>query len=187
MDTPNTALSSAASAAPAAAGNPTDTSGGPEGDYSELFGNPIIQPLLAGAVPAIRFDPKSVEPAIKQIVSNSAKVLAGGLSVYKTLKTTEVVVFNPEKTTGDALKTADAAGNLQAIVPPANEFITVTGAPPVTVANAATTASALPIGQSAKSANKITQARLKSLLPGSPTDRPMPGAGVLNDLLARPV
>ncbi len=155
---------------------------GPEpsaADYDNVFNNPVIQPVLAGEIPAVRFMPDSKLPEVMSLRGHAKAVLAGGLNLYRTKSTGETIVFNPEKVSSEAIQAADAQNKIPETIPPAEELLG--GAKP----GASEGSPAMPAPQSG--GNPLSKLRLDAVAPKTPSERALPGAGILNSLLARPV
>lgn len=172
----------------------------------DLLKIPAMQGVLSGSPGAFsavlaQFDK---DPAAKLISKNKDALMNAGVNFYRSLDGQQGVVFNSLHISGDDVKAADAAGQLQSIAPPfdqVNAEIGKSGAAnpvlnaevPQGVATGGGMPAAGPIELSAPktmaaSAQKSLAAkRANALTPQGPTSGASPGSGRLLNTILRPV
>lgn len=170
----------------------------------EVLQIPAFQGLFAGSPAAVSASLQDMmkRPEAKVIQGAMPTLQKAGIGTYRSLGGDVVALFNQFYITGEELKQADQAGQLEQVAPPfdaVNQQIAsmgadahpslqqreVPGAFKQAPANAPQMAS--PVSAPAPSTPKdikAQQARMKNMQPGSPTSGPKPGAGrILNNIL----
>lgn len=172
----------------------------------DLLQLPFMQGVLSGAPGAVsatlaQFDKN---PSAKIVIANKEPLMRAGVGFYRSLSGDKGVIFNSLHVSGDDLKSADAAGQLESIAPPIEqvdaEIAKAGGANPVLnaevpqgMAMGGGTPAAGPIELSAPktmaaSAQKsLATKRANALTPQGPISGASPGSGRLLNTILRPV
>jgi len=153
----------------------------------EVLQIPEFRALLEGAPPAV-FAPKGDRsPEVDIIEKNVNPLLEAGFGFYRTKDDAGSVLFNTRFVSGDEIKAADEAGKIATIAPPISElrdFFAKDLQGPEATAPAAAPAQPAVAPASSGVQNRLANARVKNLAPGSPTSGPVPGQGrILNNIL----
>lgn len=174
----------------------------------ELLQVPAVQGLMAGAPGAFSAVLSTFEkaPEAKLIAANKDPLMQAGIGFYRSLDGQKGVVFNGLFVSGDEIKAADQAGQLDTVAPPfeqVNAEIAKSGAanpvlaegerpsgmkmggPAPAAAPIGVAANVKPLAASAQ--RDLANDRTKNLMPSQPAGGPKPGAGVLANQLLRPV
>lgn len=172
----------------------------------EVLQIPAFQALFAGQPPAVSGSMKEMDksPEADVLRKHKALLMEAGIGLYRSQQGDIGVIFNQFYISPQELQAADKAGTLVEIAPSiqevnqsvatsgeANPVLTHSGEVPGSFASAPApvmpTAATAP-GPSASTTSKLTTARKKQVLPGSPTSGPRPGGGrVLNSILKQVV
>lgn len=190
---------------PRAGVEPTPAEGGVDLP-DDLLQVPAMQGVLSGAPGAFSAIISQFEkdPAAKLIVKNRDPLMRAGVGFYRSLDGQKGVVFNTLHISGDEVKAADQAGQLDAIAPPfaqVNAELAQSGAAnpvlnaqvPEGLAMGAGTSGAAPmelesIKPMAASAQKtLASKRANALTPQGPISGASPGSGRLVNAILRPV
>jgi hypothetical protein len=201
MATPAPDMSAANAAQPSASEAPPSL---PE----TLLKIPAIQGLMAGTPPAVSAPIKefSKRGDAKLLIENKDLLLQAGFNLYRSLNGETGVLYNTLHIHGDALKQADAAGQLRAIAPSFDEINHKLGkagvqhpifnaqvpagpvAPPIMTPPQG---NAMPMPAvsvaSTPAPRKAVQAKMASLAPTAPTAGAVPGQGALLRSILKPV
>lgn len=166
---------------------------------------PAIQGLMAGTPPAVSAPIKefSKRGDAKLLIENKDLLLKAGFGLYRSLNGETGVLFNSLHIHGDALKQADAAGQLRAIAPSFDEVNHKLGKAgvqhPVFNAQVPAGPAAPPIMTppqgnampepvaSAPAPRKAVQAKMNNLAPTAPSAGAVPGQGALLRNILKPV
>jgi len=173
---------------------------------------PVIQHIVTGNPPAVKFPAGHFYPELKPLEKNFAKLVENGIAFYQANDGSNVL-YNPVFISQGELQAADQKGMLDEILP---DYSKLTGNQPTAMTDAdaaesvqnqdeaqrglanlglgpndapqggpaSVPVSAMAPPAPAASQNRLNTARLASLAPGAPSSGPAPGAGrILNDLL----
>ena len=178
----------------------------------DLMRIPAMQGLVAGSPAAISapLAEFAKRGEAKTIAEHKDLLMKAGMGFYRSLDGQTGIIFNQFYVHGDALKQADAAGQLSQIappfdavdhalskaglmhpalshpgVPPAAPAAPPVMAPPQMAQAPAPQANEPPMPASAQ--RKLATARVSNLQPGSPTSGGSPGAGRLLNSILKPV
>ena len=170
----------------------------------KLLRLPAIQALMAGSPPALSINIKTAQnqPEATLIAKEKKDLLNSGIGFYRSLSGQIGVLFNQLYVSGEEIRAADAAGQLAQIAPgfdsvgsqtamagAANPALTAAppagaATPPVPTPPQISSGGGLP----GAAKTKLSAARTKNILPGSPTSGPAPGAGqLMRSILKQPV
>lgn len=172
----------------------------------ELLKLPFMQGVLSGspgAVSAILSQFDKSEPA-KIVIANREPLMRAGVNFYRSLSGDKGVIFNSLHVSGEDLKAADAAGQLESVAPPLEEVNAAIaksgGANPVLNAQVpegaklgSGTAPAAPIEMApipppaAAVQKSYATKRANNLQLGAPASGPVPGQGRLLSTILKPV
>lgn len=188
--------------AAAAPETPPDQSGGLSDEVLKL---PQMGPLLAGSPPALSAKIKDLDKTEdgKIVAKNAGPLQAAGIFFYRALDKETGVLGNSLYINPEAIKQADAAGQLASVAldwnmvgseaaragaanPAATATSVPTSAAPAPVPEPPQQASGLLPAPPASAQTKIAGARARNLQPGSPTSGPAPGRGRLLSNILKP-
>lgn len=175
-----------------------------EGLPEPLLKIPAFQALMAGKPGAlsVNLKLKTGAPESKLVAKNKDKLMRAGIGFYRSLGGDLGVIFNQLYISGEEIKAADTAGQLLQIAP---DFDSIGGktarsgsANPVMDAQVPGGAATPPVpsppqmssggGLPGAAQTKLSAARTKNILPGSPTSGPAPGAGqLMRSILKQPI
>ena len=203
------------SAAPQADAQPAPEEAAPEAPAAppslpdKLLRIPAIQGLMAGSPPAVSAPIKefSKRGEAKIITENKDLLMQAGFGLYRSLSGDTGVLFNMLHIHPEALKQADAAGNLKAVAPSFDEVnhklgkagvqhpvfnAKVPSAPPPAPMAQPPQQAAAPMAPATAPApagaqKKMIQAKLTNLMPSAPTAGSNPGQGALLRNILKPV
>lgn len=172
----------------------------------ELIQLPFMQGVLSGSPGAVsatlaQFDKN---PSAKIVIANKEPLMRAGVGFYRSLSGDKGAIFNTLHVSGEDLKAADAAGQLESLAPPLEQVdaeIAKSGsANPVLNAEvpqgmatgggapaAAPIELASPKTMAASAQRSLATKRANNLQPGSPTSGPVPGSGRLLSTILKPV
>lgn len=173
-----------------------------EGLPEPLLKIPAFQALMAGKPGAlsVNLKLKTSAPEAKLVAKNKAGLMKAGIGFYRSLAGDLGVIFNQLYISGPEIQAADKAGQLLQIAP---DFDSIGGkvarsgsanptvdaqtpggpvTPPVPMPPQMATGGGLP----GAAQTKLSAARTKNILPGSPTSGPAPGAGTLVRSILKP-
>lgn len=171
----------------------------------EVLRLPGIQAIMAGSPPAISSPLKGFEKSQegKLIIENRDSLMQAGMGFYRSLSGDLGVMFNQLYINGEDIKSADQAGKLLEIAPPAEKVIqdikksgknnpvltakTPTGVKQATIPTAPQNATSPVAPAPASVQRKAMQARIQNMAPSAPTQGPKPGAGRLLNSILKPV
>jgi len=170
----------------------------------EVLKMPAMQALFAGQPPALSGSIKDFEkrPEGKLIAENQKALQDAGLAFYRSLGGDLGVTFNQLYISGDEIKAADAAGQLEQVAPPFD--IVSADVSKAGLNNPVLTHKGLPAGPKGSpvpappqisnvrpqpaSAQRATQkARIMNAQPSAPTGGSSPGGGQLLRQILKPV
>lgn len=170
----------------------------------EILKVPAFQALMAGQPPALSVNIKTAEgrPEATLVAKNKDGLMRAGVGFYRSLGGDLGVIFNSLYVSGEEIKAADAAGQLLQIAPDFDSVGAQTArsgsANPVMDAQTPGGAATAPVptppqistggGLPGAAQTKLSAARTKNALPGSPTSGPAPGAGqLMRSILKQPI
>lgn len=148
-----------------------------------------ISSLLSGEIPALTVPPvrgMSDDPAIS-FLQNNFTMLAdqGGIDFLDT-DDGSTVIFNPQVISRAEIEAAQAEGTLAQLAPP----IGAAGGLGEIAPAAAPDLSGVSLAANTDTGNEnesLQKLRVGALKPKLPTEKPIPVAGMLNDIVKRPV
>lgn len=156
--------------------------GAPAADVAPSPSDPISL-IAQGTISAASVPAGLDDPIVDQVANGFVDAAESGAIDYFDSAAGDTVLFNPSKVSREALQKADEAGKLYEVAPPITELAG-------TAASAPADAAGLDIPVSASqplskpSAAAISQ-RGQSMVPVTPSRRPIPGAGELQNGVAR--
>ena len=151
-----------------------------------------LELIATGAVPAATVPPGLDDPIVDQIANGFVDAAESGTVDFFDSSAGDTVLFNPTKIDRATLEEADRAGKLYEVAPPVTELGGGTPTPEVSPGPAAAP-TGLDIPDPAPMAlpnpsGAAIRGRQAALRPATPTRRPNPGAGELqNGIAKRPV
>lgn len=169
----------------------------------ELLKLSSLQALFAGQPPAVSVNLEQAKklPEAKLILKNKDKLINAGLGFYRSLGGDLGVTFNQLYISGDEIKAADAAGQLEQVAPnvqTVDQTIAKSGRenPILKTAGPPRGLRTPPVPMPAQIGTKpppagaqraTARARVMNLQPGAPTSGPAPGSGRLLNTIMKQV
>ena len=171
---------------------PTDSTEIPaedgEGLPDELLAQPFIAALMQGTPPAVYVPNDFTSPEVELVIKNAEALGNAGFRIYPSKSKPVTVLFNAVKLSPEEVSEADASGKIDQIAIPFQELQEVIAgasgeaASPAPAAAAPVSTAPVPMAD-----ERVTSARVKNLVPGTPTSGPTPGQGRLMSNISKPV
>lgn len=137
-----------------------------------------LELIIKGDVPAASIQPGSDDPVVQQIADGFLDAAESGSVDFFDTESGVTVLFNPQRISRQKLLEAEQNGQLEEVAPPIETLLSGGPAEPVSSPSGALDIPVAPL-TGPKTPAKVQQARKANLVPASPTERVVPGAGVL--------